>query len=68
LKGYCKCGAVMDEVQFSQFKMCEKCYMEEEENCSTCQHFKGIGIPCTRKMTTMSPYNLRCNYYIKEVV
>ena len=38
-------------------------YMEEEENCSTCQHFKGIGIACTRRITTMSPYNLICNSY-----
>ena len=28
MKGYCKCGVVIDEVQFSQFKMCPKCYVE----------------------------------------
>lgn len=31
MKGYCKCGVEIDEVQFSQFKMCPKCYMEYEE-------------------------------------
>ena len=31
MKGYCTCGAEMDEVQFTQFGKCEKCYMEDME-------------------------------------
>lgn len=31
MKGYCKCGKEIDEVQFSQFKMCSQCYIENEE-------------------------------------
>lgn len=26
MKGYCKCGKVIDEVEFTQFGMCEVCY------------------------------------------
>ena len=26
MKGYCKCGAVYDEVEHSQFGMCVKCW------------------------------------------
>lgn len=26
MKGYCKCGVVIDEVVFTRFGMCEKCY------------------------------------------
>ena len=25
MKGYCKCGAVIDEVTFTQFGMCDEC-------------------------------------------
>lgn len=31
MKGYCTCGTEIDEVQFTQFGKCEKCYMEDEE-------------------------------------
>lgn len=26
MKGYCKCGKVIDEVEFTQFSMCESCW------------------------------------------
>lgn len=29
MKGYCKCGTVIDEVEFTQFGMCEDCRLKE---------------------------------------
>ena len=30
MKGYCKCGEVMDEVEYTQFGMCSACYSTNE--------------------------------------
>lgn len=30
MKGYCICGQVIDEVEFTQFGMCEKCYNKKQ--------------------------------------
>ena len=31
-KGYCGCGAVIDEVEYTQFKMCLNCYMRLQKD------------------------------------
>ena len=31
MKGYCKCGKVIDEVEFSQFGMCSVCYRKKDK-------------------------------------
>ena len=31
MKGYCKCGKVIDEVEFSQFGMCIECYKKRRD-------------------------------------
>jgi len=34
MKGYCKCGKEIDEIEYTQFGMCEKCV--DEEGCPEC--------------------------------
>jgi hypothetical protein len=31
MKGYCKCGKIIDEVTFTQYGMCEECLRERDE-------------------------------------
>lgn len=32
MKGYCKCGKVIDEIEFTQFGMCVECFKEVKKN------------------------------------
>ena len=39
MKGYCECGNIIDEVEFTQFGMCEGCYKKDSggnEPCPIC--------------------------------
>lgn len=43
MKGYCKCREVIDEVEYSQFGMCPKCYSKVCKTCFKNEAIEGYG-------------------------
>lgn len=39
MKGYCDCGNVIDETEYTQFGNCKVCRTMEDEQCKECFYY-----------------------------